>query len=412
MPATAAAVREGWDLIRSDMADLDQLNSVIQAAGRRVRGHRNDPDYIEKLGEAANFLCDVLDGRTDPYFLKEALSTSDFPILMGDILDRQLLGRYNEIQPVYRQYARVGTVRDFRTVRRIAVDGLEGRYYPSYLRAELSEGKEQNNLAETGYTYAVDVYEKRVGLNWRMLVNDDLDAFKDIPDRLARGARRTEQFFASSLYVDASGPHASFYTSGNKNIINATNAGAPFTAVNPPLSIAALQQGFAAMGRMVDADGEPIEIDAVTLVVGPGLRVAAENILSATEIWITTGSGDIAGGTAAQQLHTANWMRSRTKLAVDPYIPIIASSANGGTSWFLFADQAAGRPAIEIGFLRGYEAPGIYQKMPDTMRVGSTQPEMTLGSFDNGEINYKGMHIVGGTRLDPKVSVASNGSGS
>lgn len=416
MVLTGAMVREAarettlWDGAR---VEESTLAGIIAASGRRLGGRRNEPEYLTRLAEASDFLADVLDGRRAVHFLEEALSSSDFPLLMGDILDRQLLGRYTEMQPVYRNYAKVGTVRDFRTVRRIATDGLEGRYYPNYQKSELAQGKENNGLSETGYSYAVDVYEKRVALNWRMLVNDDLDAFRDIPDRLARGARRTEQHFATNLYVDANGPHASLYTSGNRNIVNATNAGAGFTAVNPPLSIAALQQGFAVFGNLRDADGEPIEVEAVELVVPPSLRVTAENILSATELWITSASGDtMGGGSVAQQAHVTNWMRAKTRLSVDPYIPIVASSANGTTSWFLFANPDSGRPALEIGFLRGYESPGIYQKLPDTVRAGSTTPEMMLGSFETGELQYKGMHIIGGTREDPKATIASNGSGS
>jgi hypothetical protein len=415
MALTGAMVRETareaalWEGLRTEPSTLA---SIIEASGRRLGGRRSDPQYLEKFAEASDFLADVLDGRRPVHYLEEALSTSDFPLLMGDILDRQLLGRYTEMAPVYRNYCKVGTVRDFRTVRRIATDGLEGRYCPTSLTPELAQAKENNSLAETGYTYAVDVYEKRVALNWRMLVNDDLDAFRDIPDRLARGARRTEQYFASQLYVDANGPHASLFTVGNRNIVNATNAGAGFTAVNPPLSIAAVQQGFAVFGNLRDADGEPIEVEAVELVVPPSLRVTAENILNATELWITSTTGDtMGGGSAAQQAHVSNWMKAKTRLSVDPYIPIVASSANGTTSWFLFANPDSGRPAVEIGFLRGYESPGLYQKLPDTVRVGSSTPEMMLGSFETGELQYKGMHIIGGTRMDPKAAVASNGSG-
>jgi hypothetical protein len=122
MPATALAVREGFDLIRSDLhsnveSDMGRLDDIIASSGRRLskRG-RSDPEYLTRLGEAAGFLADVLDGRTDPYHLKEALSTSDFSILMGDILDRQLLGRYQEIQPTYRNSATSGPCGGWRSM--------------------------------------------------------------------------------------------------------------------------------------------------------------------------------------------------------------------------------------------------------------------------------------------------------
>ena len=97
---------------------------------------------------------------------------------------------------------------------------------------------------------------------------------------------------------------------------------------------------------------------------------------------------------------------------VDPYIPIVASSANGNTSWFIFADPAVGRPAVEVGFLAGFNEPQLYQKMSNTMRVGSGSPDEMAGDFSTMSTEYKGVIAFGGSRLDPKATVASNGSGS
>jgi hypothetical protein len=352
---------------------------------------------MTRVAEAAEFLNDVIAGKRPSYLLQEALSTSDFPLLMGDILDRQLLGNYTAFSPSWQNYCKRGRVRDFRTVRRIALDGLTGRFYPDYAKPELTAPKEDNSLTETGYTYAVQVYEKAAALNWKMIVNDDLDAFSDIPRRLAQGARYTEEYFATTLFVDANGPHASLYTAGNANIVTG----------NPALTIAGLQTAMTVLGAMKDSAGEPIVVDSVELVVPPALEVTALNILNATQLWLNTNA---AAGTAEQNLVTANWMRNRVRLSVNAYVPIVASSANGNASWFLFANPNTGRPALEIGFLAGYETPGLFQKAPNTMRVGGAVDPI-MGDFETNEIRYKGMHIIGGTRLDPKATVASNGSG-
>jgi hypothetical protein len=253
---------------------------------------------MTRVAEAAEFLNDVIAGKRPSYLLQEALSTSDFPLLMGDILDRQLLGNYTAFSPSWQNYCKRGRVRDFRTVRRIALDGLTGRFYPDYAKPELTAPKEDNSLTETGYTYAVQVYEKAAALNWKMIVNDDLDAFSDIPRRLAQGARYTEEYFATTLFVDANGPHASLYTAGNANIVTG----------NPALTIAGLQTAMTVLGAMKDSAGEPIVVDSVELVVPPALEVTALNILNATQLWLNTNA---AAGTAEQNLVTANWMRNR-----------------------------------------------------------------------------------------------------
>ncbi len=382
----------------SPMTGQRSLEDILKESGTRLSRRNADAAYVARVTEAAEFVADVIAGKRPSYLLQEALSTSDFPLLMGDVLDRQLLGNYASFQPTWQNYCKRGRVRDFRTVRRLQMDGLTGRFYPSYLKPEMTSVQEDNSLTETGYTYNVEVYEKAAALNWRMLVNDDLDAFSDIPRRLALGAKYTEEYFATSLFVDANGPHASFYTGGNANIITS----------NPALSIAGLQTAMSVLGAMHDSSGEPILVDTVELVVPPALEITALNILNAVQIIVDTNA---SAGTAQQNLTAQNWMRNKVRLSVNPYIPLIATSSNTNTSWFLFANPNTSRPALEIGFLAGYETPGLYQKAPNTLRIGGGV-EAALGDFDTNEIRYKGMHIIGGCRLDPKATVASNGSGS
>jgi hypothetical protein len=382
------------------MAGQRSLEDILKESGTRLSRRNENAAYVARVAEAAEFVADVIAGKRPSYLLQEALSTSDFPLLMGDVLDRQLLGNYAAFQPTWQNYCKRGRVRDFRTVRRIQVDGLTGRFYPSYLKPEMTSVQEDNSLAETGYTYNVEVYEKAAALNWKMLVNDDLDAFSDIPRRLALGARYTEEYFTTTLFVTSTGPHGSMYSAG---------AGyANVVTDNPALSIAGLQTAMQILGAQTDSSGEPIVVDTVELVVPPALEITALNILNAISITVDVNA---ALGTAQQNVTAQNWMRNKVRLSVNPYIPIVASSSNTNTSWFLFANPDRNRPAIEIGFLAGYETPGLYQKAPNTLRIGGGV-DAALGDFDTGEIRYKGMHVIGGCRLDPKATVASNGSGS
>lgn len=380
--------------------DLSKRQVFTQDDGRRVRGRQHVPTYLASLVEAANLVEGVCKGRIPMHRLQEAMSTSDFPYLFGDVLDRQLLGNYREITPVWRSFAKVGTVRDFRDVKRKYIDGGEGQL------DRVAEGGEYPavSVSDGEYTYSVKKYGKRLPFTWETLVNDDLDAFRDLPARLARGARRTESKFATGLYIDANGPHASFFTTGNKNIINTTNGAA---STNPALSVAALQQAMIVLSKMVDSDGEPIEVETVMLVVPPALKVTAQNILNGTQLELTE-----AGGTSNQKLVVANWMRNTVTLVVDPYIPVVASSANGDTSWFLFCSPMVGRPAIEIGFLNGMQEPALFIKEPNARRVGGGAVSPFEGDFDTDAIEYKIRHVFGGTTMSGKAAVSSNGSSS
>jgi hypothetical protein len=155
-----------------------------------------------------------------------------------------------------------------------------------------------------------------------------------------------------------------------------------------------------------DADGRPINITAAVLVVPPALAITAQNILNALQIEMTE-----AGGTAGQKIVAQNWMKNAVRLVVNYEIPNIATT-NGNTSWFLFQDPNVGRPALEMGFLRGHVEPEIFMKEPNARRVGGGVVNPLDGDFETDSVEYKVRHVLGGTTMDPKAAVASNGSGS
>jgi hypothetical protein len=392
------------ELIETINAEEASVQRLFGKEGQGMRSHKRNPRYMAQLTEAAKLVADVYNGRKPLHYLQEAMTTSDFPNLFGDILDRQILAAYQEWPATWQNYAKRGRVRDFRTVKRFSVYGAD-----SVLSAIVGEKGEYPYDAfneNSPYSYAVAKYGRKLKFSWETLINDDLDALKDGPDRFGRAARRSEEKFATQLFVDASGPHASFYTTGNKNRVHTEN-GAPSN--NPTLSIAALQAAFLVLSKMVDEQGEPIVIDTVQLVVPPALEITALNILNAVQLWLDTNA---SAGTAQQNLVTTNWMKARVNLNVNPYIPVVASTANGNTSWWLFANPNNGRPALEVGFLLGHEQPEIFMKQPNAARVGGGGEDVMNGDFESDAIEYKIRHVFGGTRMDPKMTVASNGSGS
>lgn len=368
-----------------------------------------------KVASAVALWGDLLSGKVPMYYLQEAVmpqtfpvlraiesnypgliriteshTTSDFPLLTGDVIDRMMLARYREFPSPWRQFAKVSTVRDFRTVRRIAVDGAEDRWNSIAEQEEVDYAA----MSETGYTYTPAKYAKAVKISFEALMNDDLDAFSSIPDRLGRGGARTINHFATSLYMDSAGPHASLYTVGNGNIVTG----------NPVLSVAALNTAFSILGAMVDSEGEPIVVEEAILATGPALRVTAQNIMNQISVDVVE-----VGGTANQTVRVDNWIRGNLTHVIDPYVPIV-NTTSGATCWALFASPSVGRPALEVGFLQGFAEPQLYQKLANTVRVGGAV-DQTAGDFSTMSQEYKGVVAFGGTRLDPKSTVASQGDG-
>ena len=383
---------EMLELLETIRAEEASVQRLFGKEGQGARHAARGPDYQKRLAEAAALVADVIQGKRPSYHLQEAMTTSDFPYLFGDILDRQLLAAYRETPQTWPAIAKRSVVRDFRTVKRFGVYGGD---------TVLAEVPEQHEYPlskideDTPYSYAVKKYGRKMPFAWETMINDDLDALKDIPERFGRAARRSEEKFVTGLFVDANGPHASFYTGGNANIVTS----------NPVLSLAGLQTALEVLSAQTDQSGNPILIDVVELVVPGALEVTALNILNTLQIEMTEKSG-----TSARKTIVQNWMKTKFRLNVNPWIPLVATSSHGSTSWFLFANPDVDRPALEVGFLRGHEEPEIFMKAPNATRIGGGMDSMD-GDFDTDSIEYKVRHVFGGVREDPKMTVASNGSG-
>lgn len=387
-----------------EAAALGQTFGVPVGAVRR--DWRQTTEYRAKLAEALRFVNEVYSGRRRASLFVEAMTTAEFPLLFGDIIERQVLAKYEAWPVTWPAVARVVTVPDFKPTKLFppVLGGdtrlekvPEGSSYPYETLAE-----------QAPLTVSVDVYGRKLGISWRTLVNDDLDMLKDLPDRLAIAARRTEELLVTEQYVDAAGPHAALYTAANKNLV-VTGNGA--STNNPPLTIAGLQDAFTVLSKQTDERGNPIMVEAVTLVVPPALEVTARNILSATELRFDTVP---PGGTGApnQQLIVANWMRNRTQIQVNPYISQICTDANvRDKMWFLFANPSVGRPALVVTQLRGHERPQILIKNPMGLLPGGGAVSPLEGDWETDSIEYRIRHVFGAFRIDGRATVASKGTG-
>lgn len=378
---------ETIERVRAEEASLGKL---FGGDGQGVRHNRTGPDYLARLNEATAFVGQIMSGARPMHHLQEVMTTSDFPQLFGDVIDRMLLGNYLETPATYRNYMKIATVPDFRSVKRFAIDGAESVLSVVPQDTEYPAA----SLADSQFTYAVEKRGRRLPFSWETIVNDDLGAFRDVVERMGRAARRSEEKFATDLFVNSTGPDPTFFSAGNFNIITG----------NPALSIAGLQTGFITMSNQRDTEGEPIFVEGMQLVVPPALEVTAMNILNALEIRARTSGG----GTAAQDIVAVNWVKTRLTLQVNYYLPIV-DTTSGDTAWYLFANPSTGRPAAEVGFLRGHEQPEVFIKSPNASRAGGGAEDPMNGDFDTDSIQYKLRHVFGGTLLDPKAAAASTG---
>ncbi len=414
---------------------------AIAEKGYRAAGEYHPANYRRELDVAHMLVEGAMRGSwRHAGLLREAMTVSDFPLLFGDVLDRQVLANYAETSYSWDMYCKRAILNDFRLARMFRVDRgaavLDGPIIPNSYGATGTGTKGLEQLSEyplrrrvvSGYTDQLYKFGCRMDFSFETIVNDDLDALKDTPALFGRAARRTEEKRATQLYATSSGPNTAFYNNTNKNVINPTVApGCPYT--NPPLSIDAVMWALTVMSNQRDLDGEPISIDAAVLVYPPALRVTAENILNARELYVNIEGGNISQNvalnamTSGVRMVVANWAAKFAQGALNYYLPVV-DTTYGNQAWYLFASPRNGRPALQQSFLRGREMPQLFMKLPNQVGIGegrmgpgagvmpgtnNTNP--MEGDFDTDAIDYKIRHFLGGTLLDPILSVASNGSG-
>lgn len=379
-------------LFESRVERIAQESASIAAmfGGQRkvFRARNNDPAWKRRLLAVERFMQEIRTGERPIHHFSEAMATSDFPLLFADSLDRQLYGAYQATVPTWQNYARAATVNDFREVKRFATSGVRGRLVKV---GELAE-HERRAQDETQYTYAVHKYEAGFAQSWETMINDDLGAFMRLPQDLADSVRDSEEAFVTELFCDENGPHASHYTSANDNLLTG----------NPPLTRDALQEAITKLMKRKDDNGNPIVVQGVRLVVGTGLALTAQEIINTTEYRVVDANGNV-------RIIRGNGVAANLGIDVNYWIDSIATSANADTSWWVFADPNGVRPALEFGRLRGHEAPALYEKVPDMRRLGG---DVEPFSFDTEAREFKVRAVFGGTFVDPKMTVASNGSGS
>lgn len=384
MPTTTS------DLFASAVERIDAASaSLHEAFGGQVkvssRIRRKDPVWESALLEAERFVLSVCRGSRPLYHFTEAMTTSDFPLLFADSLDRQLYGAYEATMPTWQNYARPAIVNDFRKVKRFATSGVRGLLKKV---GELAE-HERRSQTESPFEYAVDKYEAGFALSWEAMLNDDLGAFMRLGPDLADSARDSEEEFVTRLFCDANGPHATYYTLGNDNLLTT-----PLTRDN-------LQAAITKLMKRKDDKGNPIAVKAVELVVGPGLALEAEEIINTTQYRVVDAGGNV-------RIITGNGVGANLRVNTNYWIPSVATSANADTSWWVFANPNGPRPAMEFGRLRGFEAPALYEKVPNMRRIGGGEEPF---SFETEAQEKKIRHVYGGSFVDTRMTVASTGAG-
>lgn len=302
------------------------VNGLAQRMGATIEGdvqHRSFKDLARDAAAATGFNVRT---ASDDEIMVRAMTSSDFPIVVGDAVSKTLNEMYRQSESAIKPLSRQRTLPNFKESVALRLTGA-GKLLP------LSESGEivATGRGESAEKLSVATYAARLDLTRKVMIDDDAGAFGDTVAALGRAAAATESELLSGLVTG--NPLMSDGT-GVFRTANTTTAGA--------LSETTLSAMRLAMRQRRDSDGTLIAIKPVTLLVGSEIETAAEKLLTQIQ--------------AAMTDDVNPW--SKLRLVVDPYIE--------DGRFILFGDI----PALAHAYLSGHVGPTVQrQEMWDSLAV-------------------------------------------
>jgi hypothetical protein len=300
--------------------------------------------------------------------LKESASASDFPNLLGNVMYKKLLTRFNGFPSPWKQYTLQGDVMDFKTHDRIilseAPDLYEIESDGEYKDSKMSDAKYQLQLKTFGRTFSV---------GRQAIINDDLGGIMTFPMMFGRATVRT--LVKRILTVLKGGPNAY----DGKVLFHATHANynADVALTNDITGMAAVAAAAQKLSLQTEPfSGELLGIKARYLLTSVALAPIAQQLIRSTMI-IPATSAAAGGGTYNPIAY------------LEPLADPLIDSVIGATFWAVMADPQE-CPVIEVGFLNGKTEPDLLVQRAQMLSLAGGQEDQFGFEFD--EIVYKVRH--------------------
>ncbi|HLJ67742.1 MAG TPA: Mu-like prophage major head subunit gpT family protein [Chloroflexota bacterium] len=306
--------------------------------------------------------------------LREAdVTTASFSYLLGTSMNKRLLKDYQAWPSEWQKFATITAIKDFKQQDRVRLGA-----FGSLSTVAEDAAYTTLTIADTRAIYTPTKRGNLVQVTRETIINDDLYAIKQIPQKLAVAAAFTLAEFVYNLLAPAGGNiydgSPLFATTHNNSSVaqgslGTTNSGAA-------LSSAALQSAVIKMRKQTNMAGKPIGLKPRYLLVVPDLEFTAMTLLR---------SAGLPGGNN----NDINPMMGYAEPIVSPQLNALAGGPTSTTMAIAVADPRV-IDTLEVGFVGGQANPVLLiQDMP-----------LYGLNFTQDTISYKVRHEYGGAVVD------------
>ena len=305
--------------------------------------------------------------------IRAALSTVSLPNIAGDVARRILLQSYQEADSSWRSFARVVSVPDFREHFYLRLSALKS-LAPVAQGGEIAHGimAEEPRIA-----FSASTFGRVLGLDRRMIENDDLGAFSYTVDGMGRAASRSLSDLVWRTVLANGGDH---FSKANDNLLDGPDS---------CLTADSLARAIEKLETRRDGEGNDLDFKATALIVPPSLKNAALEILN-SEALIAVGMEK-----TERVRPSGNALKGALDLVVDARIQNAGKFPEASPKrWYLAASPV--HVPVVVAFLNGRETPVVetlgFQAYPDRLAF-----------------TWRINHNYGAALGDPKAMIASLG---
>ncbi|MCV7708647.1 hypothetical protein M3C81_000605 [Micrococcus luteus] len=333
-------------------------------------GFRRAPSHDEKVIEAGLLLKRAEAGNiTAIATLKEAFSTSDFPVLLGQGLQATAITAYKDTPKEFEDVVFDTTVPDFNRRRLVDLWGAD-----EFERVREGEEYKGSSKQTTDLEHGLGKYGKVAKVTWELFLDRRFSDIADFPRDLAQGAIKTQNSAVADLLVKNGAWNADFF----KSVSNL-----PLTADN-------LQKAINELAIRENHRDELVDVSSLYLVHGPALRSQVQALLVHLEkVEIT----DTSGTKTVKQVQD-NPFRNVVK-------PLESRSVGkrlgtgSGTAWALIQGKGSDLPSIIRTSLAGHPEVDIRVENAQGQSLGGGALSPQDGSFKDDTISYRGRSVLG-----------------
>ncbi|WP_245441223.1 hypothetical protein [Neorhizobium sp. T7_12] len=336
---------------------MDMAREALELRGERTRGLSRDEIAARALAQRSGYM-----------------STSDFPVILGNVVNTSLRAGYEQAPQTFRPLVREVPAADFKAINRAQLGGSGG-----FQKVNESGEYKRGSLVESKESYSIATYGEVIAITRRVIINDDMNTFGRIPQILGQQAAQLESDLV--WYQILSNP-----TMGDSvALFHATHKNLPTAAA---FGVASLGVARAQMAKQVDLDGKTVlNIRPQYLIVPVALETTAEQELKS--IFYADSSNKVA---TASMRSLEIIAEARLDNGIDNKT-VGAAAAGSATAWYLAASPSQ-VDTVEIAYLEGNR--GLFSE--------------TRNGFDVDGLEVKARLEVGAKAMDHRGLLKNAGA--